>query len=172
MNVEPELKAMNEVFVSLKDLEDEAKQRVIEWVVGRFSLSVKSTKTKGSLQEVESIDVLTNKDLTTFDSVADVFANAQVKSESEKVLLVAAYLQQKRGGELVGREINKELNHLGHGVGNITNAITSLINRKPKQMIQTRKEGKTKQAQKKYKVTTEGITTALKMISSINTKIE
>ena len=38
--------------------------------------------------------------------------------------------------------------------------------RNPKLMIQTRKEGKTRQAQKKYKVTHEGMSAAKKMFQS------
>jgi len=78
-------------------------------------------------------------------------------------------LQEKNSDqELTGREINSELNHLGHGVGNITNAISSLINRKPSLMIQTRKAGKTKQAQKRYKITHEGMKQVKEMIAKEN----
>ena len=82
--------------------------------------------------------------------------------------MVASYLQEAKNlSELTGREINKELTHLGHGIKNITAAINSLMNKKPKLMIQTHKAGKAKQAQKKYKVTTEGLAAARKMISSM-----
>ena len=172
MDMEPELEAMNNVFLALKDLEDDAKQRVISWAIGRFSLSAKPTKTPDPFAGSGETDEIQNKDFTSFDSAADVFSKANVKHEPDKVLVIASYLQQKNGSELTGREINKELIHLGHGVGNITNAITSLIKRKPKLMIQTRKEGKSKQAQKKYKVTGEGIKSALKMISDVQSEIE
>lgn len=167
MDFEPELKAMNDVYNALKDLEDEAKQRVIQWVTSKFALTTAIQEFSESEQELGEGRGLTEKDLSSFKSVADVFGNAKVKSEPDKVLIVGAYLQQKKGdGELTGREINKELHHLGHGVSNITAAISSLIKRKPQLMIQTRKEGKTKQAQKKYKVTGEGFTAANKMINS------
>ncbi len=106
-------------------------------------------------------------DIMSFESVADIFGKANPESDADKVLIVGAYLQGKNPtGELTGRQINKELKNLGHGVGNITNAITSLMERKPKLMIQTRKEGKSRQAQKKYRVTTEGLTAAKKLITS------
>jgi hypothetical protein len=62
--------------------------------------------------------------------------------------------------ELTGLEINKELHHMGHKVSNITSVINQLIGKRPQLMIQTKKEGKTRQAKKKYKVTTVGISTA------------
>lgn len=165
-STEPELKAMNDIYFTLKDLDDVVKQRVLQWVIGKFSLDVKSKKIAGVGQENGEIIQKGNKDFSSINSVADIFANANVRSEAEKVLLVASYLQQKKDrSELTGREINKELNHLGHGVLNITNTISSLIKRKPQLMIQTRKEGKTKQAQKKYKVTEEGLVAAKKLIN-------
>jgi hypothetical protein len=158
MKLEPELKAMGEVYSALKALEDDARQRVIDWVVGKFALKPVTGQSGESFTEAI--------DLRSFESVADSFAHANHKSDPEKVLIVGAYLQQKQGnGELTGREINKQLKHLGHPVKNITNVISSLINKKPKLMIQTRKEGKSQQAQKKYKVTIEGFAAAKKLIN-------
>jgi hypothetical protein len=144
---------MTRVHCALKDLDEHAKQRVLDWARDKFSLKGANTKGGGA-------------DVMSFESVADIFAKANHKSDPEKVLIVGAYLQGKNPtGELTGRQINKELKNLGHGVGNITNAITLLIQRRPSLMIQTRKEGKSKQAQKKYKVTTEGLTAAKKLIN-------
>ena len=38
VNIDPELRAMITVYEALKDLDDEAKVRVIEWVSGKFQL--------------------------------------------------------------------------------------------------------------------------------------
>jgi len=98
--------------------------------------------------------------------VADIFAKAHPRKDVEKVLIVASYIQEKKGGEeLTAREINMKLNLLGHHVRNITSTIGALMHRKPQLMIQTRKEGKTKQAQKRYKVSLEGLALAKRMIS-------
>ena len=167
MGFEPELKAMNDVYGALKDLEDEAKKRVIDWVIGKFSLGQQKRKFAGALEEASEESGAKKVEFISFKSVADLFAKANLKTDADKVLTVAAYLQEtKNVGELAGREINKELHHLGHGVGNITATITSLMNKKPQLMIQTRKEGRSQQAQKKYKVTDEGFTAAKKMIVS------
>jgi hypothetical protein len=172
MEFDPEIKAMNDVYAALKDLEDAARKRIIEWVSERFSLT--KSKTKEDLKIKESSEMPMNEiKLSSFPSVAEVFAKTNPKKEPEKVLIVGAYLQEVKGtSELTGREINKELNHLGHGVGNITVAITSLINKRPQLMIQTRKEGTTQQAQKKYKVTTEGFAVAKKMIAATSNNQE
>ena len=38
MVLDPELESMNKIHAALKDLEDDAKQRVIDWAIGKFSL--------------------------------------------------------------------------------------------------------------------------------------
>lgn len=167
MEGEPELKAMKTVYDALSELDEDTKRRVIDWVIGKFSLSRSKQKADRSTIGIQTVSGTGETNLASFSSVADLFAMANPKSEADKVLVVASYLQEAKNlSELTGREVNKELIHLGHGVKNITAAINSLMNKKPKLMIQTRKEGKTKQAQKKYKVTTEGLAAARKMIGS------
>lgn len=166
MTLDPELKAMNEVYVALENLEEEARKRVIEWATGRFSLKV--AKGLGGIVKNTVISGGNyGEALASFESVADIFAKANPKNDADKALVVASYLQEKNAGsDLTSRAINKELQHLGHGVGNITNTISVLMNRDPKLMIQTRKDGTTKQAQKKYRVTAEGISFAKKMLAT------
>lgn len=170
MEMEPEIKAMNDIYQILNDLgEQDARQRVMDWIIKRFSLSNNVNQSKKSDPNDESPDSPKDKNFSSFESVADVFANANLKTSFDRVLVAAAFLQDKNGGrELTGREINQVLTHLGHGVKNITDAIGYWIGKKPQLMIQTRKEGKTRQAQKKYKVTSEGVVAALKMIRFFN----
>jgi hypothetical protein len=103
-----------------------------------------------------------------FGSVADIFAVANPKNTADKAIVVAAYLQITKGGaDISGREINKELTQMGHGVQNITRAVEPLIRKKPQLLIQTRKEGKTKQAQKKYRVTNEGFAFVKSLVNRV-----
>ena len=77
---------------------------------------------------------------------------------TRKSSAVAYWVQRIKGnGDFDAATINKELKHLGHGVGNITAALGSLIARKPNLVIQTRKGGSSQQARKRYKLTTEGL---------------
>ena len=46
---------------------------------------------------------------------------------------------------------------LGHGVGNITDALTALKEERPALILQLKKSGTSKQARKTYKLTQEGI---------------
>ena len=159
MENDPELQAMNVVYNSLSGLEsDEARQRVIQWAIGRFSLSKAKLPKKDLGFEDEETIPPKGGNIKSFNSVADIFARANATKDKDKALVVGAFLQEKYEKEdLSGSEINKELKHLGHGLNNVTDAINQLKSKKPKLMIQTRKEGTTQQARKKYKVTTEGI---------------
>ncbi|HBU69744.1 MAG TPA: hypothetical protein DEE98_05110 [Elusimicrobia bacterium] len=160
MQFEPELNAMNDILKALKELEPEAQERVVNWVTGKLNLPKASAILNKGQKPKENII----EDNINNNTLAEVFAATNPNSDSDKVLVVATYIQNRDSkDELTGREINKELVHLGHGVGNITNAISGLMNRTPKLMIQTRKDGSTKQAQKKYKVTIEGLNAYKKM---------
>jgi hypothetical protein len=166
MDLNPEIKSMSIVHDALKDLTDEEKARVVEWAIGKFSIGVSQKKQINRTIDDVTAPVTNGGSLSVFGSVADLFAKANLKSEADRVLVAAAYLQEVKGAsDLTGREINKELHNLGHAVGNITNAVSSLIDRKPQLMIQTRKDGKTQQAKKKYKVTVEGFSAVKKLIA-------
>jgi hypothetical protein len=167
VNIDPELRAMITVYEALKDLDDEAKGRVIEWVLGKFQLERAKAFYPEDDREPEETGY-GEKDLWDFGSLADVFAVANPKNTADKALVVAAFLQaSKRGLDVTGREINKELTQMGHGVHNITRAVEPLIKKRPQFLIQTRKEGKTKQAQKKYRVTNEGFTFVKRLINRV-----
>ena len=97
MNIDPELRAMITVYEALKDLDDEAKARVIEWVSGKLELGyAKKIRPGGDLgfhgMECEE------RNLLHFASVAETFAVANPENTADKALVVAAYLQAIKGG--------------------------------------------------------------------------
>jgi hypothetical protein len=152
---DPELEAMGKIYDLLSKLNEDQQIRVLDWVSSKLNLSQrKPIKQNNPLGDNPS-----NIDFSQFETVADMFSTISVKTtEAEKVLMVASFLQIKEEKrELISREINDILKNMGHRVSNITVAIGSLVSRKPQWMMQTRKDGNSKQAQKKYKVTTEGI---------------
>jgi hypothetical protein len=105
----------------------------------------------------------------SFSDFASLFAAADPGTDPERAL-VGAYWQQVCQGvaEWDSFSINKQLKHLGHGVGNITLALGSLIERRPQLVIQTRKSGKERQARKLYKLTAEGIKRVDEMLSGVS----
>lgn len=172
-----EIKAMSDCYESLSGLDDASKTRVIQWLISKYDLAAIAKPIAKSVQE-ETIHILpepTDEGGTTthrqsvaiadFAEVADIFTKAQPKTDADKVLVVAAFLQIKGGlTDFVSFDVQKELKHLGHGVSNITSSIGQLESKKPKLVVQTRKDGKSKQAKKRYKVTHEGLNAVKEMI--------
>ena len=71
--------------------------------------------------------------------------------------MAGLWMQKRSGMETFdSAAVNRELKHLGHGVGNITAAFNDLMAQKPALAMQTAKSGKSKQARKKYKITRAG----------------
>lgn len=92
-----------------------------------------------------------------FQTLADLFTAADPQTENQKALVAAYWIQTHEGnGSFSGQAVNSSLTHMGYGVSNITRALSALMERKPKLVIQLEKSGKTKQARKIYKVTLEG----------------
>jgi hypothetical protein len=176
--MDTEIAAMQNCHEQLNPLDTNTKVRVIQWLVSKYELYSQTTfinnnATKQSGNEVKVItdDVLepangetlvavplqTNK-LENYDALADFFSATNPNLEWEKALVVATYLQVKNGlTEFTGFEINKELKNLGYASSNITTAFNGCMDRKPQLILQLRKDGKARQAKKKYKVSAEGI---------------
>lgn len=147
-----ELKAMAQIEAALKDLPDDERARVMQWAASRFRGSGKPVlKPGGEDNDTEP------PDLSSYGGLAEFYDAAAPETDADRAL-VAAYWYQVRenAADVDAQKVNTDLKQLGHGVGNITRAFEALKAQKPALIMQTRKEGSTKQARKKYKVTGEG----------------
>ena len=155
-----ELEAMKSIAAILDGLEsDEARLRVLQWAVGIYGRGAPTVagKARGSLtQEVFG-------EPQDFAALFDA-ANPQI---AEEKALIAGYWFQFREGntDLDAQTLNTALKDLGHGIGNITVALGGLERRDPALVRQIKKSGKTKQARKKYRVTTAGKRAAESMLA-------
>lgn len=97
-------------------------------------------------------------DLISFSSLAECLGQIpRDLTDVERSLVAAGYIQLKNEAEAFGsQEVNKQLNHAGFKIANITRALDGNIGTKPQRIIQLKKTGSAKQARKEYKVTTEG----------------
>ena len=167
MLIDPEIEAIAKSYEVIKDLDPASKKRVISWLVNKFQYTVDDAHhtnmhaggsgMMNAGNNAEAAKVLP-EDLTGFETAEALYTSLFTKTEPEKVLVVAAYLQEKEGlSELGGRRINSELKKIGEGVKNITAAISSLTKKTPPLMTQSKKEGSSPQAKKQYQVTADGI---------------
>lgn len=172
MEKDPELEAIRAALDALTPLEDEAKERVWAYIGRRLDLVVSPAARKASAvgdaaaeDEAASPNPPGSSGGSRFEALGELFAAAQPKTNGQKALIVGYWLQVKNGlADLTGQAVNGELKQLGHGVGNITNALEELKNTKPALAIQLRKSGTSKQARKKYKITEAGIKAVEEML--------
>jgi hypothetical protein len=88
-----ELKAMAQVDSALKDLGDEERARVLLWANARFKSSLKNAGAKvGTIGQGDGGDHAEHQELATF------YAAAAPKSDADKALVVAYWLQYRENG--------------------------------------------------------------------------
>lgn len=161
-SVDPELQALSAISSLLSELPGDSQARIVNWITSRFG---GHGVVRGALKSGDSAHEPGVRG--DFPDIATLFVTASPTTGSEKALVVAYWLQECLGQEeWEGFAVNTELKHLGHGLKNVTDALNSLIEHKPQLVVQLRKSGKTKQARKRYKLTTEGIRKVRLMASS------
>lgn len=165
-----ELTAMKAVAEALSKLDESGVRRVLRWANDAFSPktlgSMDASRAETPAAQANGVPTATAGELRPkFDTLADLYAAADPKQDSDKALIVGYWVQVCEGeGDFDGFSVNKKLKDLGYAVSNITSAFNGLINRRPQLVIQTKKSGTTKQARKLYRLTTEGQRTVEKMI--------
>lgn len=160
-----EVDAMRQIGDALQGLDDEAQKRALRWANDRFgyapSVPVRTVGAGGSGVEPRSGGLATSDgpaDAEAPTDLGELYAAAGPESEPERALVVGYWIQCVRGdADFDSQSVNKELKHIGDGVANITLAFTRLIEQKPQLVIQTKKQGTSRQARKRYKVTSAGM---------------
>jgi hypothetical protein len=157
-NPAAEVAAMTAIANALEPLSAAGKVRVLRWAGDLYGAGISSVAprvSRANLTDGNAASVTTS--VGEFGALADFYAAASPDTDARKALVVA-YWKQIRSGEpdVDAQSINSELKQLGFRVGNITRAFDVLKATKPQLMIQMRKDGTSKQARKRYKVTVEG----------------
>lgn len=170
-----ELEVMGDVATGLKKLagDIDAARRVLQWAASAFLPGVLPTMGPSSSTSLQAAAATSSGTATleptqsrSFSSLPDLYAAVSPASDASRALVVGYWFQVMQGEQdLDGFQINKELKHLGHGVTNITTALSSLIERKPQLVIQTRKSGNSKQARKRYRLTDAGVKAVERVIA-------
>ncbi|GAA0988556.1 hypothetical protein Q7689_02745 [Nocardiopsis tropica] len=164
---DPEIDAMSAVAAALADLEEEARGRVLRWAAERYAVSVpidgrRDGGGRDGSPDYEGAAEVTEEEITeqapTYEHFAELFAAASPQSNESKALVAAYWVQVHEGrAEWASRLLNTELKNLGHSIPNITDALSSNMRKKPQRVIQLKKSGSSRQANKIYKVTHEGL---------------
>lgn len=184
MQLDPEISAMNEALDALKNLDNGQRKRVVDWITARYRLNEVS-KFQSPMEEkvTEAVEIIQpaevpavskrgrkpgakklggvagEKDITDYETVLDLFSESNVKKVSSKILLMAAYLQEKlKFEEISSFDINSRLKRIKHGVTNISSAINGLVKKRPQLLAVVEKPGEEeKPSRRKFRVTEEGL---------------
>jgi hypothetical protein len=177
MDHDPEIIAMNKVLNIFRILDNEKRKRIIHWLKDRFGLTVdkpphaltqplnikKQTKSKPIVKEEpeKAVKPLEKRGIKQYDTVLDLFSEARVKKSTDKILLMAAYLQERHNfKEITTYDINFRLKRIKHGVTNISSIINGILKGKPQLLDEIKNKEQTKHARRKFKVTEEGLKVA------------
>ena len=166
-NPQLEIEVMSAVATALQRLTDDAdaRRRVLDWACSAF-LPADARPTGQPAPTAATVEGHGTVRPRSFETLPDLYSSVSPNSDAERALVVGYWFQVINGNQdLDGFQINKELRHLGHAASNITNALSSLIQRKPQLVIQTRKSGSSKQARKLYRLTDAGVKAVERMIS-------
>ena len=169
MGSDKELDAMAAIAKAIDQFskeEIEIVQRILQWAVSRYSVKIIGAR-EGDIGKGGRGETLgEGTGGAEFGDIADLFHTTAPKTDPERAL-IAGYWFTTEGNKLEfsGQEVNSSLKNLGHGASNITDALTSLMRRKPSLVMQTAKSGSSRQARKKYKLTRAGLEYVRRMTS-------
>ena len=160
---DPEIDAMSAVATALGDLEEEARDRVLRWAADRYGVAASPVARRADgVGSDPGASYVTEEEIAEetpdYQHFAELFAAASPKSNEDKALVAAYWVQVHEAHDSwASRLLNAELKNLGHSIPNITDALSSNMKKKPQRVIQLKKSGNSRQANKTYKVTHEGL---------------
>jgi hypothetical protein len=101
-----------------------------------------------------------------YEDLADLYNAANPTSDVQRALVAGYWFQVVEGNTtFASQTLNTALKDLGHGLSNITKALTALQQQRPALASQVKKAGKSRQARKVYKLTRAGITEVERMLA-------
>lgn len=163
-----EIEAMGQIEKAMAGLEPDEAERVVNWIVAyaRTKLGATGAQHGGSGGIAHSRGGDPGEPAQEFERIGDLVDAAEPASAPDYALVATYWFQQLQGSENVtGQQVNDELKDLGHGIANITDAFTSLQERKPAHARQVEKSGSSRQARKRYRLTQAGIRRVHEMIA-------
>jgi hypothetical protein len=158
MDHDKELSAIQSMISTLQGLDDAERRRAYAFVGEKLGLQVARANSP--------VGPGTTGDQQRWRDFAELFAAIQPTMDKERALVACYWRQVCQGDENFGSQaINADLKDLGHGVGNITDALAQLMDERPQLVLQVRKAGATKQARKTYRLSTSGKQRVEEMLS-------
>lgn len=142
-----EIAVMAQLNGLLSELDDRAQERVVQWLIARYParrIPIVGQREDGAGRQPSDF--------------ASLMESADFETEEDRTLLACFWVQEFEGANpFDSQRVNTLLKELGFGASNITRALRGLHEQRPRLVMPIRKEGRTRQARKQYRVTGEGI---------------
>lgn len=162
-----DISAMSAIAKALDGFSDEdadVRERILQWACARYRVKAAAASQK-QLGRDSNDEETASSSGSSFKTFADLYHAANPKSDVDRALVAGHWLGQGAArSEFTGMDANRELKNLGHPIGNITDSLQSLIDKRPALVMQTAKSGASRQARKKYKLTDAGVKAVAEMI--------
>jgi hypothetical protein len=153
-----EITAMQVVADALQDLDPDARERVLRWNAERFQIQLAGPPLNVSRGQTGVLDAREVPSDPTFRDFVDLFDAATPRTDVDKALVGAYWLQMVQGSQSwASQSVNNLLKDTGNGLSNVTASLSKAQTKKPALVRQVSKSGRTAQARKQYKLTTAGI---------------
>jgi hypothetical protein len=162
-----EIDAIKQMSELMEQLDEDSRARSLNWLISKYGSARLRTAQSPSGPHLNGVDGVHSDSPASYSSFAELFDAAQPNGERDKAL-VAAYWEQicMNAESFPSQTLNDQLKDLGHGVSNITDALTRLKSDRPSLILQLKKSGTSKQSRKTYKLTQEGIRRVNAMIAA------
>ena len=158
MAMDREIAAMAEIAEALDRFGEEDLDvvvRILQWATSRYG--VLDTGQLAASATGSDVEGSAPRDRQGFEDLADLFHVTAPRTAPERTLVASYWVTSSEGQvEFTAQLVNSKLKDLGYGVSNITEAFTTLMKRRPSLVMQTAKQGKSRQARKRYKLTRAG----------------
>lgn len=146
-----ELEALLKIESIMEGLDTEQSRRVLIWLHDKYGHHADGLRFPTANQSmIEKISA-------NFSNFAEFYDIVQPKGNALKALCACYWFDYLEHGRKFNAQIlNSELKQLGHGISNITAALTALKDEKPSLVLQVKKSGTSRQARKEYQITESG----------------
>ncbi len=168
-DVSKELSAMQSISEVFTPLSDEARQRIISWTISFFGINFLGEKMGRGISDETIMGASLEEEPKSmpqdFQYFAELFNRADPKTQEEKVLCAAYWVQEIEGKEQwKSSDLQKLLKDQGEVIEEISRVLNRAIKKRPSPILQLRKNGNSKQARKDYKMTQHGIDNVVQML--------
>lgn len=171
-----EIQAIAAVNTALKDLAEDERYRVIQWLANKYVVAgmpqmkiANPTLVAGQQSDevTDTVEVI-DDEKPVYDTFAELLAASGADTETKRFLVAAYWVQVVSGNERwKSFQVNNELKNTGNQIETIGNATRPLLAQKPAPIVQlAKKSSASGHGTREFKMTTAGIELVEKMLKA------